>query len=315
MKVSVYCTVFNHAQYLRHTLEGFVSQKTNFPFEVFVHDDASTDGSADIIREYAQAYPHIIKPILQTENQYSKGLKIFGSFILPHVTGEYIAVCEGDDYWTDPQKLQLQADFLDAHPDYSACVHNTVKEDLQTGETSIMFDNTADRDIPLEQALRGPAHCWHTSSVMYRVQYADNRPAYFQKAKGFGDYPLIIYLTLSGKVRFLARTMSYYRFGTANSWTSRSRANMDRLVRNHQYAIEMLQALDEYTNHAYHHLIQPIILENEYKQLFYKGDYRRMRKAPYDAFYRKESPSFRAKTHLKQWLKGPYKLYRKLIYR
>lgn len=315
MKVSVYCTVYNHAKYLRDALNGFVSQKTNFPFEVFVHDDASTDGSADIIREYAQAYPHIIKPILQTENQYSKGLKIFGTFILPKVTGEYIAVCEGDDYWTDPCKLQMQVDFLDSHPEYSACAHNTLKENLQTGVTLPMYDRREDQDITLAQALYGPAQGWHTSSVMYRVQYAANRPEFFQKAKGFGDYPLIIYLVLSGKVRFLARNMSHYRFGIANSWTSRSRANTDRLVRNHQYAIEMLQAVDEYTNHANYQLIQPVILENEYKQLFYKGDYRKLRKPPYDTLYRKESLSFRLKTYLKQWLKGPYKLYRKLIYK
>ncbi len=315
MKVSVYCTVFNHEKYLRGTLEGFVSQQTNFPFEVFVHDDASTDGSADIIREFAEKYPDIIKPIIQTENQYSKGLKIFSTFIRPHVSGQYIAVCEGDDRWTDPQKLQLQADFLDSHPEYSACAHNTTKEDLQTGIVSTMYPQDGDRDITLEQALHGPVRCFHTSSIMYRIQYVDNRPEFFKKAKSFGDYPLMIYLTLSGKVRFLARTMSYYRFGSAGSWTSRSRANVNSLIRNHQYAIDMLEEVNRYTENKYQELIQPIILENEYKKLYYSGDYRRLRRAPYRNLYKKESFSFRIKTHIKQWFKGPYKLYRKLTYK
>ena len=123
--VSVYCLAYNHEKYIRETLEGFMRQKTDFSYEVIVHDDASTDGTANIIREYAEKYPEIIKPIIQTENQYSKGLLIFHSFIYPHIRGKYLAVCEGDDYWCDEYKLQKQVDWMEAHPDYSLCAHNS----------------------------------------------------------------------------------------------------------------------------------------------------------------------------------------------
>lgn len=124
--VSIKCTVFNHEKYLRQCLDGFVMQKTNFPFEAIVHDDASTDHSADIIREYAAKYPNIIKPIYETENQYSKHDGSLARILdseLDKSGCKYIAVCEGDDYWIDPLKLQKQVDFLESHTDVVVCSH------------------------------------------------------------------------------------------------------------------------------------------------------------------------------------------------
>ena len=123
--VSICCITYNQKNYIRDTLEGFVSQKTNFSYEVLIHDDASTDGTADIIREYARRYPEKMKPILQLENQYAKGLyNVSGTYNFPRARGRYIAMCEGDDYWTDRYKLQRQVDFMEAHPDCSLVFHS-----------------------------------------------------------------------------------------------------------------------------------------------------------------------------------------------
>ena len=119
--VSINTLTYNHAPYIRQCLDGIMMQKTTFPFEVLIHDDASTDGTADIIREYEVRYPDIIKPIYQTENHYSKGFSINKEFMFPRIRGKYVAFCEGDDYWIDPLKLQKQIDFLESHPDYSIC--------------------------------------------------------------------------------------------------------------------------------------------------------------------------------------------------
>lgn len=118
--VSIRCTVYNHEPYLRQCLDGFVMQKTLFPFEAIVHDDASTDKSADIIREYAAKYPHIIKPVYQKENQYSKHDDSIDRYLREATSpyARYFAFCEGDDYWTDPNKLQKQVDFMEEHPEY-----------------------------------------------------------------------------------------------------------------------------------------------------------------------------------------------------
>ena len=114
--VSIICNVYNHEKYVREALESFVMQKTDFAYEVLVHDDASTDHSADIIREYEKQYPDIMKPIYQTVNQYSK-CSITRTYQVPRAKGKYIAFCEGDDFWNDPYKLQKQFDEMEKHPD------------------------------------------------------------------------------------------------------------------------------------------------------------------------------------------------------
>ena len=115
--VTICCTVYNHEPYIRKCLEGFVMQKTNFRFEAIVHDDASTDNSVEIIKEFEEKYPDIIKPIYEVENQYSKHGGSLWRILNEHTRGKYVAFCEGDDYWTDPLKLQKQVCFFKNHPE------------------------------------------------------------------------------------------------------------------------------------------------------------------------------------------------------
>ena len=121
--VSVICLTYNHEKYIRRCLEGLLKQKTGFDYEVIVHDDASTDATPDLVREYAEKAPDIIKPILQKENRFSRGLSIIEPVILPVLRGKYVAMCEGDDYWTDPLKLEKQVRALADHPDCRLCLH------------------------------------------------------------------------------------------------------------------------------------------------------------------------------------------------
>ena len=149
--VAIHCLVYNHEPYLRDCFEGFVMQKTNFRFVAIVHDDCSTDHSADIIREYEAKYPDIFRPIYETENQYSKPDGSLGRIMNAAIdaTGaKYIAMCEGDDYWTDPYKLQKQVDFLEKHPEYALCCHgyriyNTADESIKDKIVSLP-DNAKD---------------------------------------------------------------------------------------------------------------------------------------------------------------------------
>ena len=122
--VTIRCAAYNHGAYIRQTLDGFVKQQTNFRFEALVHDDASTDNTADIIREYANKYPDIIKPFYETENQFFKHNGVIDRIFAANTRGKYLAICEGDDFWTDPLKLQKQVDFLESHPDYNLVCHN-----------------------------------------------------------------------------------------------------------------------------------------------------------------------------------------------
>ncbi len=127
--VSILCIAYNHEKFIEDAIEGFLIQETDFPFEILIHDDASTDTTADIIREYEVRYPRLIKPIYQVENQYSKGIKPYFFIIMPRAKGRYLAYCEGDDYWTDSKKLQIQVDFLEANPDYVISGHDALSID------------------------------------------------------------------------------------------------------------------------------------------------------------------------------------------
>ena len=145
--VSVLCTAYNHEKYIRQCLDSFVMQKTNFKFEVIVHDDASTDNTANIIREYENKYPDIIKPIYQKENQYSKGVSL-SKIICAKCRGKYVAFCEGDDFWTDELKLQKQVDALENNTECKCCVC-TVRDVDEDGTSlnltlpSVPFESSA----------------------------------------------------------------------------------------------------------------------------------------------------------------------------
>lgn len=125
--VSVCCISYNHAPYIEKTLKGFLAQRTTFPYEIIVHDDASSDGTREIIAEYASNYPALIRPILQSENQYSREIPVFSEFTFKSAHGKYLALCEGDDHWTDDTKLQWQVDFLEANPSIAMCTHEVIR--------------------------------------------------------------------------------------------------------------------------------------------------------------------------------------------
>jgi len=112
-------------------------QRTNFAYEVLIHDDASTDHTASIIREYEKKYPDIIKPVYQSENQWSKGVRVDFEFNYKRARGKYVAICDGDDYWTDPYKLQKQVDFLEKNDEFSICFHSIQTIDENGNKVSI----------------------------------------------------------------------------------------------------------------------------------------------------------------------------------
>lgn len=207
--VTVRCITYNHAPFIRQCLDGFVMQKTHFPFECIVHDDASTDGTADIIREYAAQYPNIIKPIFQTENQYSKRDGTIKRLMDAETRGQYIALCEGDDYWTSPDKLQIQVDFLESHPDCSMCFHNATliydKESDRDGNVN-MFDRLEEREFAGKEIYE--TWMMPTASVMYR---RESMPIPSDKRFLYGDIVLFLHLASLGKLYCIDQKMSVYR--------------------------------------------------------------------------------------------------------
>ena len=220
--VSICCLAYNHEPYIRDCLEGILMQKTDFPFEVLIHDDASTDRTADIIREYAEKYPDVIKPICQTENQYSKHVRVDIVYNYRRAQGKYIALCEGDDYWTDPGKLQVQFDFMESHPDYSMYCHNVILSDYATGKKRRKFFCKPDQDLRLKDVIRRNGGFIPTQSIFFRTGYLPDIEKYSGNCP-VGDYPLQIALAARGRVFYDHRVMAVYRTNTAGSWTTNLR--------------------------------------------------------------------------------------------
>ncbi len=219
--VSIKCLVYNHEPYLRDCLEGFVRQQTTFPFEAIVHDDASSDASQAIIREYAEKYPHIIKPILQTENQYSKGKGVLSGILNAACRGKYVAYCEGDDYWTDPLKLQKQVDFLESHPDYSLCCTDF---NIYTQETGEMVKAPASRCGNLTVADLVENNTIGTLTVLLRRSLMERYFSDFYPhlpSYPMGDYCMWIWMARQGSVYCLEDLTSVYRVQAESASHSR----------------------------------------------------------------------------------------------
>ena len=253
--VSIICTAYNHERYIRQAIESFLAQKTNFKFEVLINDDASTDRTADIIREYEKRYPEIIFPVYQEKNLYSQGIKIT-PILLERARGKYIAVCEGDDFWLYPYKLQKQVDFLEAHSDYSLCVHagataNEKGEILQFDKISM---GSEDHTVTMEELLahRG----FPTNAIVYPRAVRTDLEIPFQGNCVNGDYAQMFYLGSKGKVYYFAGKWSAYRVTSVGSITDKYRQNVEKYKRDVDEHYRMMDRMDAYTNGEYHREIE-----------------------------------------------------------
>ena len=232
-QVSVFVPTYNHKDYIAQALESILMQEVSFPYEIIIHDDASTDGTTEIVKEYERLYPNIIKCVYQTENQRSQGkLSATWDCHFSMCTGKYCAMLEGDDYWSDHQKLQRQYDFMESHPQYSLYMHNAWRLDVQTGEKVLL--NTFPKSgcySQMEQVKCGlgtkfPA----TGSFFFIMEYLREYFPRFAIETGVGDYPIRQVLADHGKVYYDERPMSVYRYMTKGSFMKSIRDNMDAYV-------------------------------------------------------------------------------------
>lgn len=287
--LTAYCMAYNHEKYIGKTLEGFVSQRTSYKYKVIVHDDASTDGTAGIIKSYAEKYPDIIVPVLQKENQYSKHKDLFDIFIKPMLEGKYVAVCEGDDYWCDPEKLQKQIDFMESHPDFSACVHNTEKIREDGSSTGIFYNNDkSDREIPAGEIIKRGSCFIHLNSIVCRREFRENKPEEFFIPKA-GDYTLLIYLATVGKIWYMADVMSKYRMFSPGSWSEKMKLDKSFRMEHARSTITALEKMNEYTKGRYSDSFEQVIKYSKARNLYYEKGFMGVLLHPvyWDVFVRK----------------------------
>lgn len=290
--VSILCITYNHEAYIRDSLDGFIKQKTNFPFEIIVHDDASTDRTAEIIREYEKKYPEIVKPIYQKENQYSKGINILADVIYSFAFGKYIALCEGDDYWIDEHKLQKQIDYMECHPDCTICFSNAYEENqldkrkrklfLPHSKDDTKYFSDCDKDYTLNNAYE-ISFAPTASYVVLRKMYIDLQKHFLPCHSE--DLQLRLFFTSQGYAHYINEPLSVYRTNIPNSSTTMCKADdKTKTVERELKIVAMLDNLNQFTACKYekglwefkkYHLYKiiscsklGIVREGEYKKAF-----------------------------------------------
>ena len=274
--VQVICLTYNHKNFIEQALNGFIIQKTHFPFEVLIADDASTDGTSDIISKYCQEYPHILKHI---KREHNLGVMKNAQDIRNRITAKYICYCEGDDYWTDPLKLQKQVDFLENHTDYKGCFHDAeiVKKSSSYWylDKDFAYEQDGKRYFPRSKKnfirktdftlidLIG-VYIIHTATIMFRWDYGIKIPDWINNCRG-GDFVIqMLQLGTTGKYYYMQCSMSVYRVANGIS----SYQNNDELIKKSKIAtLKTYVNLKEY---FYPFGIEKfeLVLNNNFNQLF-----------------------------------------------
>jgi glycosyltransferase involved in cell wall biosynthesis len=236
--VSICCITYNHARFIRDAIDGFLMQKTDFPVEIIIRDDASTDGTAEIIRRYQEEHPQLIRTIMHTENQFSLGKRAFPE-VFAMARGKYIALCEGDDYWTDPLKLQKQVNFMEAHPECSVCCHEVEMYSDEKQEILGYFPSRQGTQIFKSDDFYRKSMI-HTCAMLFKNLPIDD---FFKKTNSvkIGDWALQTFLVESGDIGFIDQCMSVYRFHSGGIWNSNDKfSNLGKKAETMETVIKVL---------------------------------------------------------------------------
>ncbi|HEY6898544.1 MAG TPA: glycosyltransferase [Rhodocyclaceae bacterium] len=248
--VSVCCATYNHAAYIEEALCSFLQQQTCFPFEIIVRDDASTDGTAAKVADFAQRYPNIIRPLLNAENRFSKGeraLQVWPGL----VRGKYLALCEGDDFWLSAEKLQKQADALERQPAAGICFHGSAT--LEDGVLKDSVFRYEPRLYRLDEHVLADFHFMQTNTLMFRREFLDPAFIEFLSHVTVGDFFLRFYAGRGGAI-CLPEQMGCYRVFSAGSWSSRLREEDNRRAFFARY-LDELRRFDAFLGHEHADLL------------------------------------------------------------
>jgi len=270
MKCSIICNTFNHERFIKQALDGFLSQIVDFDYEILIHDDASTDNTRKIVEEYRFIYPDIIKPIYQTENQTQKGLSV-SEINVKRANGEYIAICEGDDYWIDRNKLQKQINFLDDNEAYNCVGHACIVKNVNfPNKTKYWSFKKVDCKIELEEIIKNRGLVFAYNTVVFRND-SKSYPDFFKDFR-VADVKRVIFSGLNGNVYYFEQAMSIYQVGIRGSWTERVRFNNKRIINHYNDEIKFYQNLNAYTLMKYDQYINLVINQLNYYIKLHRRD-------------------------------------------
>lgn len=311
--VSIICTAFNQEHYIAQAIESYLMQKTTFDIEIIIHDDASTDGTANVIREYEKKYPDLIKAIYQTENQYSKDKEIMAKIWVPYAKGKYIALNEGDDFWTDPLKLQKQVDFMENHPEFSLCMHAAENfNEIGNKKVGVRRPFIGDQILSVNDIISSASRSCALNSMLFRREdvLLQKLPEFYLKAP-IGDIILQIFLSLQGAVYYMDRYMSVYRVNAKGSWT-RSMRSIEKFKTYIKEIVHTFQEIDRYTEGKYHEAIEERIGSFEFELFWATSDVKNIKSAKYAKYLKEMKTIDKIKRYSKIYFPSLYRIYAKI---
>lgn len=285
-KVSILCVTYNQIDFLGQTLESFLAQETDFDYEILIHDDCSTDGTIELIRSYEEKYPGKIVGYFEEENQYSKGGgRFFSRNLAPVARGKYVANCEGDDYWIDPHKLQMQYDYMEANPDCTMCCTSARVVDGLTEETIGRLGPIGEeKDISFEEYVqkwptKTEKGLWRTpiASTFMRREVAVGFAVEWDFDMPISDNTFCMYCAYKGRVHYFDQDTCVYRYQAKGAWTSYVRRNMSTKKYNDVIAkwelrrMQMTRNIDEATGGQYHDVLDADMAAHAYYLLYTVG--------------------------------------------
>lgn len=276
--VSIVCNTYNHEKYIRDALEGFVNQKTDFNYEILVYDDASTDNTAEIIKEYEEKYPELISPVYQKVNQYSRGLRP-SKQNRERAVGKYIALCEGDDYWIDEYKLQKQVDYMESHPECTFCFTNGfVRYGDQLGKQIVPWDSTSVLKKDCFDYDAGEVELLNyipTASFLFprSIKYPTISEKAFQ-----GDTFHKLAMTSQGYAHFFDENMCVYRRAVEESATAVWLKDREKYISFCEAQCQLFKDMDEVTGGKYADVLKMRICHWEIEKYYTLEDYKTLKK-------------------------------------
>lgn len=250
-ELTVYCRVYNHKEYIEDALQGFVNQTTNFNYKVLLIDDASNDGTNDILIDYQSKYPEIFHLIIACNNFYAnpKKMYILNEIKKKFVDGKYIAFCEGDDYWIDDNKLQKQYDYLELNTDCTLYLHNAIVEDCNIDSEYIMLRDIETGILKMQDIILQPNGIYPTASMVMRkeISILDD----FWAECGVGDWPIQLKAACQGYVYYSSECMSVYRYMHSSSWSCKIYSNLQSRYIHFSKISYLLNRVNKFTNYKY----------------------------------------------------------------
>ena len=262
--VSICCLSYNHENYIDETLKSWLDQKTDFDVEILIHDDASTDKTVEIIKSYAEKYSEgngshfVIRPLYEEENQFSKSpiKNISGIYNFPRATGKYIAMCEGDDYWTDENKLSEQVAYMESHPDCSMCFHSAYQINSDVVGKKMMRPYTQTRIVTPEEIITKSSG-YPTASLLLRSDLMKALPKFYMEAP-IGDIPMQLTMAAGGYGYYIDKPMCAYRYFAPGSWTRDMYTGEGFKAKQQGYEKQLIQMYDDFDDYSDHRFTSSI---------------------------------------------------------